>query len=100
MTYLTLSADYNGVVLRDISGTEVSCESLGISKSTCVLLFDWNKKYQEIIPIGMEKRTEPANAQLIEELDNQARQLISIIISELNDVKIRYYSEGLLSYCN
>lgn len=98
MRYLVLAAEYTQSALRDEHVGHVTPEEVGLSWDLGARIRDWNERYRKVIPLGPEQRQEPAVADLIEALDKEGLLLVAEIGDELNDSKVRYYSEGHLEF--
>lgn len=98
MRYLTVVADYTQSPLRDDYIGTVVPEEIGLSWELGAQLRDWNDRYRAIIPIDLTDRTSGPASDLINELDDEGLKLADAISSILQDVKVRYYSEGRLRY--
>lgn len=98
MRYLTLTADYTPSALRDdFVGTVVPAE-IGLTWELGDRIRDWNARYRAVIPIDVVERAYGPLSALIDELDEEGLRLAAEIAEELDDVKVRYYSEGRLRY--
>lgn len=98
MRYVVLAADYTRSALRDEHVGQVTPEEIGLSWELAVRIRDWNERYRKVIPLGREQRQEPANAELIEDLDREGLALVAEVQEQLSDAKLRYFSEGHLGY--
>jgi hypothetical protein len=88
--YLTLSADYGRVSLRDAMRPVKLDLSVELQRD----LEAWNDDYQRVIPLDGRAR-EQAAAQ-IDGLDDTGRELAARVRDECGaDAKVAYYSEGL-----
>jgi hypothetical protein len=95
MTYLVLSADYMDYSLRDPVGEEVDRST--IPSALTAMLEGWNREYQSVIPLSMERRAEPDAARRIEALDRAGQELARLVAQTLPQIReVEYYSEGLL----
>jgi hypothetical protein len=95
--YLTLSADYREFSLRDERAAAVDARELGIPRDLIVDLREWNGAYQRVIPAGSSERGGEPMASQISELDRTGLALAERVAAVLDgDVKVKYYSEGLL----
>jgi len=98
MRYLTLIADYTQSPLRDdVVGTVIP-EEIGLSWELGDRVRDWNGRYRAVIPIDVVDRACGPVSELIDELDDEGLRLAAEIASELDEAKVRYYSEGRLRY--
>jgi len=98
MRYLTLMAEYTQSALRDDFLGPVTPEEVGLSWALGDRIRDWNERYRFVVPLGPDKRTMSATANLIASLDEEGLSLVEEIASVLSDAKVRYYSEGHLRY--
>ena len=99
MRYLTLSADYGDLSLRDEAVGAVDLVSLGLAGDLLGDLQAWNSRYQPIIPMDMEERQFDGAAGLIDELDELGLALAGRLADALGGgAKVKYYSEGRLRY--
>ena len=98
MRYLTLVADYTQSPLRDDYIGTVVPEELGLSWEFGDQLRDWNDRYRAVFPLEMVERRSVSVSALIDALDQEGLRLAGEIRDTLEDVKVRYYSEGLLRY--
>ena len=98
MRYLTLAADYTGAALRDDFPDVKDPEPFELPPELWAALKDWNRRYGPIIFLDPLERAEPTNADLIRHLDAEGKDLAGTVVRELGNVKVRYYSEGLLRY--
>lgn len=96
MRYLTIAADYTGSAVRDDFGGPVEPEVLSLPETLCAALRAWNERYREIIPLDTDERAQQAT--LIEELDRRGQELATEIVAALGEAKVRYFSEGHLTY--
>jgi hypothetical protein len=97
MRYLTLSADYLHPTLKDDSSDQVNVEELHLPSELVIRLKEWNQSYQAIIPLEPSRRSESATEILITTLDKEGAE-IAVAIAEAVSAKVRYYSEGKLTY--
>ncbi len=92
--YLTLSADYKELSLRDESGGQVSPVDLNLAPELQRALEAWNLEYQRIIRFDAGQRTRVAPE--IKALDDRGIQLAADIRRACQpEAKVSYYSEGL-----
>jgi hypothetical protein len=97
LRYLTLSADYQRVAMRDASSGEVDLATLGLPDDLLAELVAWNERYQPIVPADVRDRNAEPLASLIGELDETGRDLAARVEAAIADpAKVAYYSEGLL----
>ena len=97
MMYLTLSTDVNSFLKNDFD-SNFNLDELNMSSSLLNELNSWYNDYYPIILIDINERK---NIQtVIEELDKRGILLAQKLMKVNNDIKVRYYSEGLLKYCN
>lgn len=96
MRYLTLSADYGELSLRDEQAGAIDVVNLGAPQDLVDELTAWNARYQPIISMEMNERQITA-AELIDELDVLGMELAERLAKAIGDgTKVSYYSEGLL----
>lgn len=98
MRYLTLAAHYTQSALRDDFVGTVVPEEVGLSECLGDRIRDWNDRYRAVIPLGEAERRSSPTSSLIETLDEEGLELVSAIVAELVDVKVRYFSEGHLRF--
>lgn len=99
MTYFVLAAGYLELSLRDEQMGSVRIDELGLTTTLVGELSCWNERYQTIIPRDVAERSSPSASALIESLDIEGLKLADRIAAALEgEVKVRYYSEGLLKY--
>lgn len=96
MRYLTLIADYTQSPVRDGEGRLVELADLEASDELIGQIEAWNSDYKSIIPLDPDQRSAPENADRIAGLDRRGLELVERLVSELRDVKVGYFSEGLL----
>jgi hypothetical protein len=97
MRYLTLAADYGEVAIRDERSGSLALAELSLPEDLASAIVAWNDRYQTVIPAGEHERGVDPMASLIGELDAEGVRLAKQIGDALPDeVKVRYYSEGLL----
>ncbi len=72
-------------------------ENIELTDSLWSELESWVSEYQEIIPMTQEQRA--TEKEKISKLDIKGISIKQKIIEHFNgDVKVKYYSEGLLDY--
>ena len=98
MQYLTLIADYTQSPLRDDFVGTVVPEETGLPWELGDRIRDWNARYRVVIPVDVVERACGPLSALIDELDEEGLRLAAEIAEELDEVKVRYYSEGGLRY--
>ena len=92
--YLTLSADYGQLSLRDEREGQITPAQMGLPSDLLDALTAWNDEYQPIIPLGAGERRQAASE--IEALDQKGLQLAARLADACQeDAKVSYYSEGL-----
>ena len=96
MRYLTVSADFNSSGVKDLDTGELDNTDLGLSDNLWSIIQEWNTEYRPIIKMSMEERA--AVRERIDELDQRGLRVCKLIADELGDVKVDYYSEGLLKW--
>ncbi len=95
MRYLILDANYRSTGIRDLDGNYLSQRELSISDKLWNEIQIWVDRY--IYVVKMDDNERKINLDLIKILDTQGLGLCDKIISELKEeVKIEYFSEGLL----
>ena len=98
MRYLTVVADYTQSPLRDDYIGTVVPEEIGLSWELGAQLRDWNDRYRAILPLDAADRVSAPASDLIDVLDDEGLNLADAVSSTLQDVKVRYYSEGRLRF--
>lgn len=99
MRCLVLGADYRHVLLRDGQAGQVEPGELGLPAQLIDDINDWNEKYQVIIPRDMSERSSNSVASLMQSLDRLGLKLAERVAEAVSGgAKVRYYSEGLLTY--
>jgi hypothetical protein len=98
MRYLTLAADYTQSALRDDFLGSMVPEEVGLSEELGTRIRGWNDRYRVVIPLSEEARGSRETRELIEALDGEGVALVAEIEAQLEDVKVRYFSEGELRY--
>lgn len=98
MRYLTVAADYTGSALRDDQVGSVVPEEVGLPSPLGVRMCAWNARYRAVMPLGPAERAERLVVELIDELDAEGLSLVTDIVTLRPDFKVRYFSEGLLTY--
>lgn len=93
MRYLTLSVGYNSFLRDDFDG-EFDC--LNLSDELVGELEVWYEEYLPVIQLDQSARM--AMHEEIRRLDDRGIELGREIQKQLNDVKVRYYSEGWLKF--
>jgi hypothetical protein len=97
MRYLTLSADYQEVSIRDEGSGAVDIVALRLPDELVAELAAWNDRYQRVVLTEAEKRSVEPLASLIRELDHSGLALAERLASVVEGgAKVKYYSEGLL----
>ncbi|MBF0301133.1 MAG: hypothetical protein HQK51_20665 [Oligoflexia bacterium] len=95
MKYLILDANYQTTGLKDRYEGYLSEEQSGLSHELWQEIQEWVKSYNVIIMI--EEREREINLEKINRLDQGGLAICDKIRGELGEnVKIEYYSEGLL----
>lgn len=95
MRWLILTADYNSF-LRDEFDGEFDYMDLNLPIGLVERIKKWHEGYSVIIPMDEDERLRMNNR--IIELDRHGIELAKEIKRQLVEVKVRYYSEGLLRY--
>lgn len=98
MRYLTLIADYTQSPLRDDFVGTVIPEEVGLPWELGERIRDWNRRYRAVIPVEVGERACGPVSELIDKLDEEGLRLSAEIAAALDEVKVRYYSEGRLRY--
>jgi hypothetical protein len=99
MRYLTLSADYGALSLRDEEAGPLALADVDVPASLTRELEAWNSRYQPIVPMDMEERQSGEVAALIDELDQLGLALAGRLADALGGgAKVKYYSEGRLRH--
>lgn len=98
MRHLTVAAEYTGSAIKDDYIGSLVAEEAGLSDSLAGRLRSWNERYRWVIPLSMEERASGETRSLIEALDEEGLRIARAIATELDEVKVRYYSEGQLGY--
>jgi hypothetical protein len=96
MQYLVISADINYTGIKEEFGKDLEREQLKVSDKLWEELSLWVLEYMPIIPLDLHERK--IQSALIADLDRRGMELRQKFVKELGDVKIKYYSEGLLKY--
>jgi hypothetical protein len=92
MKYLIIDASLSGTGIRDYyEGGYVSPESLCLKEHTIQRLKSWLLKYENEHYNGFN------NNSLIDELDNEGKDIALIIKNEISDVKIEYFSDARMT---
>lgn len=94
MRYITVSADYTSSGVKDLNDGELDRKQLGVSESLWLAIQKWVSDYSPIIMMESEERA--AEFDKIHLLDQRGIEICKQIKTELKDVKVEYYSEGLL----
>lgn len=95
MRYLVLTADYTSF-LRDEFDKEFEYQSLNLPTDLIEKLEEWHEEYLPIIQLDNDERLK-LNAKILK-LDERGIELAKEIKFQLGEVKVKYYSEGLLKY--
>ena len=96
MRYLTLSADYIDPSLREESEGHLVIDRAGLPVDLVARIVAWNADYQVVVPLGLSERRSLAGH--IDELDARGLSLAAEIERALAPSRVRYYSEGWLTY--
>ena len=92
MKYLVIDACLSSTGIRDeYEGGCIDPLSLGLSCDVVESLKKWLLAYED------EHYSGYSNGSLINELDNEGREIAAKIKSELGDVKVSYYSDAKLT---
>ncbi|MFB6455573.1 hypothetical protein ACE38W_09915 [Chitinophaga sp. Hz27] len=95
MQYLTLSANYMSF-LKDDFEPDFNIADLQLPGPLLEHLENWWNTYREIIPLSHPEREDKLT--LINNLVDEGIHLAKELQTYLDDVKIKYFSEGLLTY--
>jgi hypothetical protein len=95
MKYLVLTADCTSF-LRDEFNNEFDYLNLNLPIALIEKLRVWYEDYLPIIQLDNEERLK-MNTEIIG-LDERGLELAKEIRGQLGDVKVKYFSEGLLRY--
>lgn len=99
MRYLTLSADYGALALRDDEAGPLNLADVDVPGDLRRDLVEWNSRYQPIVPMEMDARQSTEVAALIDELDQLGLALAGRLADALGGgAKVKYYSEGRLRH--
>ena len=97
MKYLVITADYNTSGIKDEFEGNLDKGDIELSDELWSELESWVSVYQEIIPMTQEQRS--LEKEKITKLDETGIAIKQKVIDHFNgEVKIKYYSEGLLEY--
>ncbi|MFN9025851.1 MAG: hypothetical protein ACK5VX_06630 [Akkermansiaceae bacterium] len=97
MIYLLLAASYRSSPVREEFGEYIESDELNVSDQLKDELRLWSDNYQPVIYLDMNSRKNISNE--ITELDLKGIFLAGRLASEMGgDVKVKYYSEGLLKF--
>lgn len=89
MEYLIVDASLNGTGIRDYyNGGFINLEDLKLSPILIEEINVWLSKYED------EFYNQFSNAELVEELDNQGRQIAIKVKKEFHEVKLEYFSNA------
>ncbi len=92
MKYLIVDAEVNTTGLRDQNESgHIHPEDLQLSLETTQRLNEWVARYEAEHYNGFENTT------LIDELDQEGKEIALIIKNELSDVKLQYFSAAKLT---
>nr|WP_314499394.1 hypothetical protein [uncultured Chryseobacterium sp.] len=92
MKYLVIDAALSGTGIRDkYEGGYIDPEYLGLSLSAKQRLEQWLSKYENEHYNGF------TNDNIINELDQEGKEIALIIKNELSEVKIEYFSDARLT---
>lgn len=92
MKYLVIDAALNGTGVRDkYEGGYIDPEDLNLSLSTKQRLNEWLSKYEN------EHYNDFTDDNIINELDQEGKEIALMIKSELSEVKIEYFSDARLT---
>ena len=89
MRYLIVDAILNGTGIRDkYEGGYIDPDDLGLCLSTTQRLKQWLSKYENEHYNGFD------NEILINELDQEGKEIALMIKNELSEVKMEYFSDA------
>ncbi|MDR1203747.1 MAG: hypothetical protein LBL58_19230 [Tannerellaceae bacterium] len=92
MKYLVIDAALSGTGVRDKhKGGYTDPEDLGLSLTTKQRLNEWLSKYENEHYNGFTDNN------IINELDREGKEIALMIKNELSEVKIKYFSDALLT---
>lgn len=93
MKYLIVDAALNGTGIRDqYQGGYVPLEDLSLSNSTIKRIRKWLSRYED------EHYQRYDNQEVINELDEEGKEITLIILNELTDVKVKYFSDAKMCF--
>jgi len=95
MKYLVVDAELSGTGIRDKYNEPyfyLNPQDLGLSNETISKLNEWLLKYQEEHYKGFKE------SNVIDQLDEEGRNIALIIKNELIDVKMEYYSDASMRW--
>ncbi|SHN07886.1 hypothetical protein [Chitinophaga sp. CF418] len=95
MKYLILTADYTSF-LRDEFDEDFEYLNLNLSPDLIERLEEWHDDYLPIIQLNSDDRLKISNE--IIKLDERGIGLAKEIKLQVEEVKVKYFSEGLLKY--
>lgn len=92
MKYIVIDAGLDGTGIRDkYEGGFIAPQDLGISSDVIQRLNEWLSKYENEHYKGF------ANDRIINELDQEGKEIALLVKEELSDVKIEYFSDARLT---
>jgi len=92
MKYLIIDAALSGTGIRDkYAGGYIAPNDLGLSFAIKQRLNEWLSKYEN------EHYNGYTNDKIINELDQEGKEIALMIKNELSEVKIEYFSDALLT---
>ena len=93
MKYLIVDAALNGTGIRDqYQGGYISLEDLSLNRSTIERIRKWLSRYENEHYQGYH------NHKIINELDEEGKKITRIILNELPDVKVKYFSDARMCF--
>ena len=96
MRYLTITVDVDFSGIKDDYGNELFKDDLNVSDELWNELQDWVAEYIPTIHFDTDKRSDSIG--VINDLDSKGIELVKKFQNELGEIKIKYYSEGLLKH--
>ena len=92
MNYLIIDASLSGTGIRNkYEGGYITPEELGLSSETINRLKEWLSKYEQ------EHYNGYVNNSIIDELDQEGKEIASLIKNELSEVKLEYCSDARMT---
>jgi len=99
MRYLILDAHYGSTGIKSLIEGYLNKKELRLSYHLWAEIIDWRDDYASTLLMPSKKIEKASSLKKIYELDKRGVALIQQLLDELEcNVKIRYYSEGMLGY--